>query len=136
MDNNEAKVKRYWGEMWSDGQMGYAREFYAATYHENSDASTPDEFIEGATTWRNHFEAFDCTIDDLFSAGQDRVVSRVTYRGRHTGDFSFLPAQGREYAVGGIDIFEFRDGFVVQHWHSTDHLEFFEQLGATLVPET
>jgi predicted ester cyclase len=45
-----------------------------------------------------------------------------------------LPASGRSFTLSGIDIFEFVDGQVVQHWHETDHLELFTQLGAELRP--
>jgi predicted SnoaL-like aldol condensation-catalyzing enzyme len=36
--------------------------------------------------------------------------------------------------VSGIDIFRFRDGKVIEHWHEADHLEMFRQLGADVIP--
>ena len=132
MRENEAVVARYWREVWSEGRYEIAREVYAPGYEENGVATTADEFVEGAAAWRAHFEDFHADLDEVFSVG-DRVVSRVTYRGTHTGDFRRVPARGRTFRQAGIDIFEFESGRVVRHWHSTDHLEFFRQLGAELL---
>jgi steroid delta-isomerase-like uncharacterized protein len=128
---NEAIVARYWREVWSEGRFEVAAEIYAPHYRENLESATPAEFIAGASAWAAHFTGFRADVDELFSVGS-RVVSRVTYRGVHTGDFKRVPARGRSYEHSGIDIFEFEDGKVVQHWHSTDHLELFRQLGAEL----
>jgi steroid delta-isomerase-like uncharacterized protein len=126
-------VRHYWREIWSDGRFELAARFYAPRYRENLDESTPEEFAEGAAAWRAHFSDFRVDVDDIFIAGH-RVVSRVTYRATHTGDFRRVPALGRTCEVPGIDIFEFEDGRVIQHWHATDHLELFRQLGAELGP--
>ena len=132
MTEHEAVIERYWRVVWTEGRFDLAGEIYAATYRENLDEpSTPADFAAGAAAWAAHFTDFRVDIEELFSAG-DRVISRVTYRGRHTGDFKRVPARGREVAVPGIDIFEFVDGRVAQHWHETDHLELFRQMGAEL----
>lgn len=133
LTENEAIVVRYWREVWTEGRFEAAAEIYAPTYRENLETTTPGEFITGARAWAAHFSDFRVDVDELLSIG-NRVISRVTYRGRHTGDFKRVPARGREYAVSGIDIFEFEDGRVVQHWHETDHLELFRQLGGELGP--
>ena len=133
MSDREAAVRRYWGEIWTNGRFDLADQFYAASYRENLDTSTPAEFAEGAAAWRAHFADMSVEIDEIFSLG-DRVITRVTYRGRHTGDLKVLPARGRTFEHSGIDIFEFEGDRVVQHWHMTDHLELFKQLGAELRP--
>ena len=133
MTENEATIRRYWQELWTDGHTGIASEIYAPTYRENQQTLTPAEFAEAAASWRAHFDDFTITVDEIFSCG-DRVITRVSGGGTHTGDFRILPASGRSFTLSGIDIFEFVDGQVVQHWHETDHLELFTQLGAELRP--
>ena len=133
MTENEATIRRYWQELWTAGHTEIAAEIYAPTYRENQQTLTPAEFAEAAAAWRAHFEDFTITVDEIFSCG-DRVITRVSGGGTHTGDFRILPASGRSYTLSGIDIFEFVDGRVVQHWHETDHLELFTQLGAELRP--
>lgn len=131
--DNEDTIRRYWQELWSEGHTSIASEVYAATYRENLKASTPADFARHAAAWRSHFEDFTIAIDELVSCG-DRVITRVTARGRHIGDLGALPATGRSFELTGIDIFEFVDGRVVQHWHETDHLDMFQQLGAEVRP--
>jgi predicted ester cyclase len=113
MTENEATIRRYWQELWTEGHTTIAAEIYAPTYRENQQTLTPVEFAEAAAAWRAHFENFTITVDEIFSCG-DRVITRVS--------------------GGGTHIFEFVDGRVVQHWHETDHLELFTQLGAELGP--
>jgi steroid delta-isomerase-like uncharacterized protein len=129
----EATVVRYWREVWTEGRFDLADQVYAPAYRENLEASTPEAFAVHAAAWAAHFTDFRVDIEEMFSVG-NRVVSRVTYRGTHTGDFKRVPARGRDCAVSGIDIFEFEGDRVVQHWHETDHLELFRQLGAELHP--
>lgn len=129
----EAMIARYWREIWTEGNLEAAHEIYAPSYRENLEASTPTEFAAGAAAWLAHFKNFRVDVEELLSI-ENRVISRVTYRGTHTSDFKRVPARGREVAVSGIDIFEFESGRVVQHWHETDHLELFRQLGAELQP--
>lgn len=130
----EDSVRRYWGEIWGEGRFDLADRFYAPAYRVNLDAGTPAAFAAGAAAWRAHFTDFRADVEELFTAG-NRVITRVTYRATHTGDFRAVPATGRSVELSGIDIFEFgEDGLVHQHWHETDHLEMFQQLGATLVP--
>lgn len=133
MTDHEAAVRRYWGDIWTEGRFELVDQFYAPSYRENHETSTPEEFSQGAAAWRAHFADFRVDIDEMFSAAE-RVITRVTYRGRHTGDFKRVPARGRECEQSGIDIFEFVDGRVVQHWHETDHLALFRQLGGELGP--
>lgn len=133
LNEAEAAIARYWREVWTEGRFEVAAEIYAPTYRENLTPSTPAEFAAHAAAWAAHFTDFRVDVEEMFSAG-NRVITRVTYRGRHTGDLKRVPARGREYLLSGIDIFEFMDGRVVQHWHETDHLELFRQLGAEIGP--
>lgn len=133
MTDNETTIRRYWQELWTEGHTEIAAEIYASTYRENQEAMTPAKFAEGAAAWRAHFEDFTIRVDEIFSCG-DRVITRISGGGTHTGDFRSLPATGKSFTLTGIDIFEFVDGRVVQQWHETDHLELFTQLGARLRP--
>ena len=133
MTDNEATIRRYWQELWTEGHTEIASEVYAPTYRENQETLTPAEFADQAAAWRAHFKDFRFIVHEIFSCG-DRVITRVSGGGTHIADFRTLPATGRSFELTGIDIFEFVDGRVVQHWHETDHLELFQQLGAELRP--
>lgn len=46
----------------------------------------------------------------------DKVTTRKTIRGTHTGTFAGIPATGRAVAIDAIDIVRVRDGRYVEHW--------------------
>ena len=73
------------------------------------------------------------TIDDVIAEG-DKVAVRWTNSGTHSGEFAGIPATGRTFTIGGIDIYRVRDGLLCEHWHQLDQLSMLGQLG--LIPAT
>jgi predicted ester cyclase len=130
---NEESVRRYWEDFWGKGDRAAVEAFYAPTFRLNGEETVRDEWLEGAEWWRGRFSDMGVEVDKLFTCG-DLVVSRVIYRGTHTADFNAVPTTGKDIELSGLDVFEFEDGLVVDHWHETDHLELFRQLGAELRP--
>lgn len=127
--SSELRVRRYWDEVWSKGNVAAAREFYAPVFQLNGHETSVDDFSKNAEAWLGHFSDFDVEVHKLFVCGSI-VVSRVIYRATHTGDFKTVPAHGKTFELSGIDIFEFQAGRVASHWHETDHLDMFQQLDA------
>lgn len=128
-----SKVERYWREAWTEGRTEYLHEFYAPVFRQNDETLTPAAFADLMVSWREKFPDFAVAIDRTFT-WPGAVATRVIFTGTHRGDFQVLPATGRTIRVGGLDIFEFVDDRVVQHWHETDHFDMFVQLGATVAP--
>lgn len=128
--DNEDLVRRYWEEAWSKADLQVIDEFYTPTFiHDNGQTLTTERFKRRITSTRATFPDFNITVDDLFSAGESRVVSRVTYEGTMLGSSGKTPANGKKATFTGIDIFHFQDGKVVEHWHEADHESMLEQLG-------
>ncbi len=73
------------------------------------------------------------TIEDQI-AEADRVVTRVTVRGTHTGNLMGLPPSGRPMAMTGISIFKIVDGRIAEEWTEFDQLGMMQQLGAIPAP--
>jgi predicted ester cyclase len=71
-----------------------------------------------------HAEIHDQLVDD------DKVVTRKTFRGTHTGEFMGIPPTGRDVAWDVIDIVRVRDGLMVEHWNVVDAMALMTQLGA------
>jgi len=127
--SNERSVRRYWDEVWSQGNVAAVGEFYAPIFRLNGEETSVEKFAENAEAWLGHFSDFGVEVDKLFVCG-GVVVSSVIYRATHTGDFKTVPASGETFELSGIDIFEFEAGRATVHWHETDHLDMFQQLGA------
>ena len=68
------------------------------------------------------------TIEDMVAEG-DRVVTKKTFHGTHTGELNGIPPTGRRVSVQYVDILRLRDGQIVEHWLSMDQLSFMQQLG-------
>jgi len=87
---------------------------------------------EGGRIWLSTFaDAYpdaECTIDDMIAEG-DRVVTRKTFSGTHTGDFGGIPATGKRVTLQYVDIMCVREGKIVEHWLSMDQLSWLQQLG-------
>lgn len=62
----------------------------------------------------------------------DRVATRYTVRGTHTGDFRGLPATGRSFALTGHLIHRLADSKKAEGWGIWDNLGLLTQLG--LIP--
>jgi predicted ester cyclase len=69
-----------------------------------------------------------CTIEDLLVSG-DKITTRLTFTGTHTGQFMGHPATGKTVRFLAIDILRIRGGRIVEDWHLEDNLTLLEQLG-------
>ena len=68
-------------------------------------------------------------FEDQIAEG-DKVVTRVTLRGTHQGEFQGIPATGKEIVIGAIFVDRFRDGKLIEHWSQPDMMGMMQQLGA------
>ena len=71
-----------------------------------------------------HAEIHDQLVDG------DKVVTRKTFHGTHSGELMGIPPTGREVAFDVIDIVRVRDGMMVEHWNVVDTMALMTQLGA------
>lgn len=77
------------------------------------------------------FPDFRLVIEDQVAEG-DRVVTRVSFHGTHSGEYQGIPPTGRRVSYGGIAIDRIQDGKVTEGWHLADDWELLRQLGARL----
>lgn len=60
----------------------------------------------------------------------DKIATRLTARGKHTGEFLGVPATGKELVMSGIGIRRIVDGKMAEHWAQIDAMSLLQQLGA------
>jgi predicted ester cyclase len=79
----------------------------------------------------------DCyhVIEDQI-ADADNVVTRLTFRGTHTGDLMGIAPTGRQIAMGGISWFRMSNGLIAEEWTEFDRLGLMIQLGVAPAPPT
>lgn len=133
VEREKQVVVAYWDEVWTQGDPTAPARFYAEEATENGDEVVATDFAAAVQSWRQKFPDFRVDVVEVLQA-EDRVLSRVVYRGTHRGTWAGIPATGRSFAVLGLDLWRLRDERIVEHWHVTDHLELVTALGGEIVP--
>ncbi len=72
---------------------------------------------------------------DELLADNDKVVARVTLRGRHIADFFASPPSGENVVANGIETFRFANGVIVEMWSMFGPLSIVEYPPRVELPE-
>ena len=64
-----------------------------------------------------------------FVAEGEKVLVRLRVQATHSGPFGDLAATGRTVDIAVLDLFQIRDGVLVEHWALLDNLGMMKQLG-------
>ncbi len=136
-EQNKQLVRRAIEEVYNRGNLDLVDELVSSDFV----AHTPSEEIRGpagikqfATALRTAFPDLQMTIEDQIADG-DRVVTRWTATGTHTGPFQGIPPTGKSGKITGIDIDRIVNGKAVECWTNTDDLGLLQQLGVVPMPE-
>ena len=68
-------------------------------------------------------------LEDFVAEGE-KVLVRLRVQGTHSGPFGDMAATGRKIDIGVLDLFQIRDGVLIEHWALLDNLGMMKQLGA------
>ena len=132
MSEENRAVARKSFEGISTGDLDKALEPYAAdaTYHgTDGDFSGLDALKEYFGVYFNAFSNIKVTVQDIIAEG-DKVVSRVTYSGTHTGELQGIPASGKQFEMSGISIMRIANGEIAEEWEVFDLMGMMQQIGA------
>jgi steroid delta-isomerase-like uncharacterized protein len=138
-EQNKQLVRRAVEEVWNKGNYDLAHEFLTSDFVVHG--STPADDVHGPEGVRQHFSMLRTAFPDLHFtvedqiADGDRVVTRWTARGTHTGPFNGIPPTGNTGVVTGIDIDRIANGKLVECWMNLDELGLLQQLGVIPTPE-
>ncbi len=132
-EENKSIIRRFYQEVFNNGNVALADEFYApdAELHIPGlpeDPFGPEPVKRLFSMIRTSFPDIRVTIEDLV-AESDKVVASVTFRGPHQGEFQGLSPKMRLVTWARIDIFRLFVGKIVEQWADRDDLGLMEQLG-------
>jgi len=133
---NKQLIRRIVEQVYNGGNLDLVDEVVAGDFVIHAGANDirgADAARQYVTALRAGFPDIHFTIDDQFTDG-DRVATRWTARGTHTGMFQGMPATGRQVQMTAIDIDRIADGKVVECWTSVDELGLLQQLGVLPAP--
>jgi steroid delta-isomerase-like uncharacterized protein len=124
-------VAREFFERAGRGDTAELFERYDEDYLEHDPANPGDQGLAASREvyegWRRAFE-FTFRVDDQI-AQDDRVCTRWTWAGKHTGEFVGLAATGQNVTMTGTTWHRFRDGRICEGWWQYDRAGLMEQLG-------
>jgi steroid delta-isomerase-like uncharacterized protein len=131
---NKALVRRFYEEVWAQGNLDVADEVFADGYERHDfrhgePASGPEGQKQIAAAFRAAFPDLSWEIDFILADG-DFVVGRWTATGTHLGPWAGVEATGRPMRFSAVNVFRFSDGKVVEIWNHRDDLGLMQQLGA------
>ena len=71
-------------------------------------------------------------IEDVIAEGE-KVLVRLRVKGTHGGPLMGMAATGRKIDIAVLDLFQIRDGRLIEHWALLDNLGMLKQLGVTSI---
>jgi len=129
-----AKVvaRRFFEEPWT-GTFDVVDELVASDYvgHDSAEPEPilgPDGLKELVERYRSAFAGARLTVDDQVAEG-DRVATRWTARGTHTGEIAGIGPTGKDITVSGVTISRLAGGRIAEQWTTWDTLGMLVQLG-------
>jgi steroid delta-isomerase-like uncharacterized protein len=139
-EQNKTLVRRYWEEVWNQGNLAVVDELIAADF-DGHPAPSDADFGRGPAgqkqlvgLYRGAFPDLRMTIDDMAADG-DRVVLRWTAHGTNTGEMMGMPATGKPATVTGMSLNRLAAGKIAEGWGNFDALGMLQQLGVIPTPE-
>jgi steroid delta-isomerase-like uncharacterized protein len=128
---NKAIIRRYKVDILNSRDVDALDDVVAVDYLDHAafpgQAPGRDGLKQRVTTL---FTALDpqWAIHDLI-AERDMVVVRWSHTGTHRGEFLGIPATGKTFTVGGIDMYRITGGRMAEHWNVVDMFGFCRQVG-------
>ena len=136
IDQNKLLVRRYYEEVVNAGNIDRISEFIATDFVEVYNGIRNECGIEGAKT---HILGVKSTFADLHLnverqiAEGDWVVSQVTARGVHTGNWMEMKPTGRTVEICVVNMDRIINGKIVEHGGAANMLEALLNIGAVTV---
>jgi steroid delta-isomerase-like uncharacterized protein len=133
---NKQVLRRYYEEILMRGRLDVLETIARVDFVEHNPFPGHGQGLEGLRQRANTlFTALKQKFTlELLIAERDTVAVLWTTRGTHVGDFNGIPPTGKSYTIQGIDIFQFRDGRMAEHWDVVDIYGFLSQIGALPAP--
>jgi steroid delta-isomerase-like uncharacterized protein len=131
-EENRALLRRAWDEIYGQGRLDCIGDVAlpdVVAHEPDGDVRGVEEFERYLTSYLTAFPDTEVTIEDVVAEG-DKVVSRYTVHGTHTGTTDdYGPPTGRRIAIEGITLYRFERGRLAELWDRYDNLAVMRQLG-------
>ena len=130
-EENKALVRRCWEESFNKGNLAVVDELVAPTFSwhgPGQDVSGREGIKQLISLYRAAFPDIHMTFEDQIAQG-DKVASRWTMRGTHTGDLLGIAPTGKQGTMTGMIISRLAGNMIAEEWEIFDQLGLLQQLG-------
>lgn len=135
-ESNKAVIQRFRDAL-DAGDLDGAMAVFAphAIIHMSSSPEplSLEEFKQLGQALLSGFTHSTSTVEAMIAEG-DKVVSRLTFRGNHTGDMMAIPPTGASVTISEMIIDRLADGKIVESWRLFDQMAMMQQLGVIPAP--
>jgi steroid delta-isomerase-like uncharacterized protein len=129
---NEQLVRRFYDELWNQWRFELIEELLAPEIRFRGSRGAVmtgrDAFRRYAETTRAAFADWHNQIDELLAV-DDRVVTRMTWTGTHTGRLGSIEPTSARVAYAGAGFFRVARGLIEEAWIVGDTHAFWQSLG-------
>jgi steroid delta-isomerase-like uncharacterized protein len=129
-EDNKAIVRRFFAE-YDRGNLDGAEEILATDFVNHQSDNTVqnrEEFKQLGSAFLMAFPNRQETIEDQVAEG-DKVATRLTFTGTHSGELMGIPPTGRQVTFTALTIDRLAGGKIAERWHLFDTLGMMQQLG-------
>jgi steroid delta-isomerase-like uncharacterized protein len=131
MDLNESVVRRFYDELWNQWQLELVDELLAPNVRfrgsRGAHLTGRDAFRRYAESTRAGFPDWKNRIDEILAI-DDRVVTRLTWTGTHTGEFDGIAPTGARVEYVGAAFFRLEEALITEAWVVGDSQAFWTAL--------
>ena len=149
IEENKAIVRNVFEGVFNKGNVAAVDQLFAPNFVVHLEYPTnvpvPAEYQQSLEDLKQFISQFRTTFPDFHEtvelqvAEGDMVVTRLTARGTHTGEYRGLtykgiPPTGKQVTWTETQIFRIADGKIVEQWSNEDDLGRLQQVGALPMP--
>jgi len=93
-----------------------------------------EELMQELSIFNTAFSDRHMMVEDQIAEG-DKVTTRITWRGIHSGNFQGLPPTGKQIVMDATIVQRIKEGKIVEHWPLFNLMGMMQQLGLIPPPQ-
>ena len=136
-EENKSVVQRSYDEFFNTGNLAQVDQFHTNDFVGHILGLPPVQGLEAlkhlASGYLSAFPDLHITLEDMIAEG-DKVMTRVSWRGTHRGEFIGIPPAGKQVTVTGMYEYRIAGGKIAEWWDYSDNLGLMQQLGVIPAP--
>ena len=126
---NKAIVRGYFDEVLNNRNLSAFEHYFAEAVVFNSAQGFKQQLAVITQAMHDAFPDLHLRIEEQI-AEDDKVVTRVTFRGTHQGAFNGIAPTGRQVEWSGIAIDRIANGKIAEMWHVQNTAALIRQISA------